>query len=145
MELANEPTQSGRRGRAKRLRRFFRRAFPTIGLIASLGGCSTGAGDWESWDDAKAGLIGAEYNYLIECAGPPLSEHGTGGNSGNVQYVGQYSNDAATTTCRLSIDVTGGRIVRITDYVDINGMPTSGKAYRYTCTRIVQFCARTAK
>lgn len=103
-------------------------------------GCETGAGHWDSWEAAQAGLIGMDYTRLIDCAGPPVSEHAISGNSGNIQYVGQYSNDIASTTCRLSIDVTGGRVTHIQEYVDINGNPTQSKSSRYSCTRIVQFC-----
>jgi hypothetical protein len=112
-------------------------------LIATgLSSCeSTEAGNWKSWEEAKAGLIGMDYNRLIDCAGPPLSERATTGNSGNIQYIGQYANDIASSTCRLSIDVTGGKVAKINEYVELNGMPSSAKSMRYTCTRIVQFCS----
>jgi hypothetical protein len=113
-------------------------------LVLGLAACETGAGHWESWEAAQAGLIGIDYTRLIDCAGPPVSEHATSGNSGNIQYVGQYSNDIATSTCRLSIDITGGRVTHIQEYVDINGQPTQSKSSRYSCTRIVQFCPAAA-
>lgn len=115
-------------------------------IVAGLSGCdTTGAGDWKSWEEAKAGLIGLDYNRLIDCAGPPLSERATTGNSGNIQYVGQYSNEFANSTCRLSIDVTGGKVTNINEYVELNGLPSTSKSMRYTCTRIVQFCSPALK
>ena len=115
-------------------------------VVAGLSGCElTGAGNWKSWEDAKAGLIGMDYNRLIDCAGPPLSERATTGNSGNIQYIGQYANDIASSACRLSIDVTGGRVAKVNEYVELNGMPSSSLSMRYACTRIVQFCTPAGK
>jgi hypothetical protein len=115
-------------------------------LVAGLVGCdTTEAGNWKSWEDAKAGLIGLDYNRLVDCAGPPLSERATTGNSGNIQYIGQYANDIASSTCRLSIDVTGGKVSHINEYVEQNGMPSTSQSMRYTCTRIVQFCSPAPK
>ena len=113
-----------------------------VAIVAALSGCdSTEAGNWKSWEEAKAGLIGMDYNRLIDCAGPPLSERATAGNSGNIQYIGQYANDIASSTCRLSIDVTAGKVSNVNEYVELNGLPSTSKSMRYTCTRIVQFCS----
>jgi hypothetical protein len=115
-------------------------------VVAGLSGCeTTGAGNWKSWDEAKAGLVGMDYNRLIDCAGPPLSERATTGNSGNIQYIGQYANDIAASACRLSIDVTGGKVSKVNEYVELNGMPSTSQSMRYACTRIVQFCAPATK
>ena len=117
-----------------------------VAIVAGLSGCdTTEAGNWKSWEDAKAGLIGMDYNRLIDCAGPPLSERATAGNSGNIQYIGQYANDIASSTCRLSIDVTSGKVSNINEYVELNGLPSTSKSMRYTCTRIVQFCSPAPK
>jgi len=117
-----------------------------VALAAALCGCdSTEAGNWKSWEEAKAGLIGMDYNRLIDCAGPPLSERATAGNSGNIQYIGQYANDIASSTCRLSIDVTAGKVSNINEYVELNGLPSTSQSMRYTCTRIVQFCSPAPK